>query len=353
MSVPYILCAQVTIIPLNQNSEILLFDNLFHVNLINSTGTNIQGYLEITVEDSNNRQSVLKVNSPLMNLVPGITNGQQINWNNTINYGPSQLVNSLASSGRFASGNYVFCYNFISRDGNQYLGVNCQEKPIKLAGVPTLLSPYDKEVIETKNPVLTWRPPLPSFNTNIRYSLVVAPYFKGQSKVEALQRNFSNVQLSLLNLPFQVYPFDAPILEKGKNYVWQVKAYLEGFEVGATEIWEFQYNLPEDDKESQHTESCHFVKSHQDASFYVANKQINFAYKNRHDESILNYKVYSRENSEDRIQNLPEIILESGTNKIIIEADELGNLKHMERYTLVIKSKNKKKYYYNFVYLNK
>ena len=351
MLIPCLSFTQVTILPLFQKSEYLLFDNLYQVNLINSTGSNIQGFLEIIVEDRNSGQSVLKANSPLITLSPGITNSRQLNWNNNIDFGSSQLVNSLTSTGRFSSGNYVFCYNFISKDGGHYLGVNCQEKSIKIAGVPTLISPYNKEIVEAKNPVLTWRPPLPSFNSNVQYGLVIAPYFEGQSKVEALQRNFSFVQMSQINRPFQIYPFEAPHLESGKRYVWQVKAFIDGFEIGATEIWEFQYQIPEVEEESTHTENFHFVKSFQDASYYVADKKICMAYKNRNNEDKLKYKISPKEDMGSKIQDLPEVTLKAGTNKIVIEGDKIEGLRHMEQYTLTIKAKNRKKYYLSLIHI--
>jgi len=345
--------AQIVIVPLHQNAEFLAFDNLYQVNLINSTGINIEGFLEITVEDRNSRQSVLKLNSPLLNLAPGITNSSQINWSNNVDFGTSQLVNSLTSTGRFGSGDYVFCYNFISKQGGQYLGVNCQERPIKIAGTPVLISPYDGEVIETRNPVLNWRPPLPSFSSNVDYSLIIAPYFEGQSKIEAMKTNFSIVNQQRLNQPFQVYPFDAPLLEKGKKYVWQVVAFINGIELGATEIWEFKYDFNTDTEDNLSNENFHFVNSYQDASYYVANNKIEMAYKNRSNEKKLNYKIYAIDNKDRKINNLPEIELESGTNKIVINGDDLEGLEHMQKYTIVIKSNERKKFYFNFVYINK
>lgn len=345
------LYSQVTLIPLFQNSEYLIFDNLFHVNIVNPTNNNIDGFLEISVEDRNTGNSIVKVNTPMITLMPGITNSQQINWGNSIEFGTNQLVNSLGSTGRFANGEYVFCYNFISRTGNQYLGVNCQEKPIRIAGVPSLISPYDKEIIDSKYPVLTWRPPLPSFNSNIVYSLRVAPYFKKQSKIEAITRNYAQVQLKSLNKTFEIYPASAMPLESGKKYVWQVKAYLNGFEIGATEIWEFECFEHSENRSSPEVESFRFVKSRMDASYYVANGSIYLAYDNKHNEKELNYLIKANDNSDLDIEDLPVVELENSINRIIINGASLTSLENLKRYTLVIKSKNRKKYYYNFVYL--
>ena len=45
--------SQVTLIPLFQNSEYLVLDNIFAVNIVNSTNSSIDGFLEINIEDRN------------------------------------------------------------------------------------------------------------------------------------------------------------------------------------------------------------------------------------------------------------------------------------------------------------
>lgn len=344
--------SQVTLIPLFQGSEYLVLDNIFSVNIVNPTSTRLEGFLEINIEDRNTGELVLKVNSPLVSLEPGITNSEQINWGNSIDLGTSQLLNSIGSSNKFANGNYLFCYNFISKGRNQFLGVNCYEKPLKIAGVPSLLSPYNKEVIDIRNPVLTWRPPLPSFNTNIDYTMRLAPLHKKQSKIEAISKNFSQVFLQQINRTFQIYPADAIPLESGEKYVWQIIAFQNGFEIGATEIWEFQYQEPLNKSPIPIEESFRFVKTRQDASYYVANKKLYIAFDNKHNQEKLDYEILADDNSNLSNENLPVVELENGVNKIVLDGDLLGNLQHENRYTLTIKTKNKRKYFYNFVYLN-
>lgn len=342
--------AQVLIVPSFQNSELFFFDHLFQVNLINSTNQSIQGVLEIDVENRN-QERVVKVSSPLIMLQAGaLLNSAQLPWNSSIEFGQNQLIASFSETGRFPYGSYIFCYRFIAVDGTT-LGVNCQEKAVNVTGQPELISPYDKEIIRTPMPLLTWKPPLPLVSTNITYHLRLCHMEAGQSIAEALRINYPLIERRSVREPFMVYPTDALPLEEGESYVWQIRAFYDGLELGETEIWQFTYQLPNSKRETEEVvESYRLVKNKLDGVPYIATDILHFAYDNRRSEAVLNYKIYPQNNVKNSVKNLPRITLKSGLNKIDIEGAKLNRLEADQRYVLKIKDENGSNYYFNFIY---
>ena len=283
---------QVVIVPTQTHSEIFQFDQLFQVNVLNTTAGQVSGQMEITIENKA-LQSVFKIRSLPIILLPSSTrNGTQINWETSPQYGGNPIAELFSETGKLAFGEYVICYRFLDSSGGSVLGVNCQEKSIKPFGQPELISPYNEEVIQTKYPVLTWRAPLPTYNFNITYRLILTELKKGQSPQQALRRNVPMIRLENINRNSMLYPTSARPLEVGKTYVWQVTAFYEQWKIGVTDIWTFRVEdvtemMPPSD------ESYANLKRKLDAGYYIAeNGKILFKIEERYNANSFTYKIY-------------------------------------------------------------
>ena len=275
----------------------------------------------------------------------------QIDWTAPIAFGQTQFANILRETGTLQNGTFIFCYRFLAIPDSRILGLNCQEKTIMRFGPPELLSPQNGSYVSIPNPILSWKPPIPFTTLDIRYELVLAELKKGQSFIEAIRTNFSILNIKDIQRRFLLYPNTAPQLTLGKSYVWQVAAFHQGIEIGATDIWKFTYEQKELDKDSPPTvESYRFVKPKLDGAYYIANEIIYFAYDNRKSQSILNYQIYPIENRGKSLKNLPKIKLKTGINRLDIEGKKIKGLKDKKRYLLVVTDESEHQYYLAFIY---
>lgn len=282
-----LLKAQVTIIPVHQNSEIFLFDQLFQVNVLNVSGITQTGFLEISIEDRN-RSTVVTVRSAPMNLQQGaMRNGGNINWQNNARFGNNIASGIISETGKLPIGEYVICYRFLGTTTQTILGVNCQEKAVKPFGLPELISPYNRETINTKLPLLTWRPPLPSYNLNVQYSLKLTERKEGQSMNEALLKNFPLVQQNRLSQTALIYPSASLPLKVGKTYVWQVSAGYDNIEIGQTDIWQFTYGEQAEARQQTARTTYATLKRKLDATFFQM------------EDGFLRFQVQERYNADD------------------------------------------------------
>jgi hypothetical protein len=105
---------------------------------------------------------------------------------------------------------------------------------------PFLISPANKEVINTLNAVLIWHGPSPVNNPqDLRYKLKLVRIEAKQNEFEAIKRNKAIYTETFNNQLSQVYPLTAINLEYGQSYAWQVKVESQNIEIGETEIWRF------------------------------------------------------------------------------------------------------------------
>lgn len=295
-----IIKAQVTIIPVHQNSEIFLFDQLFQVNVLNVSGITQTGFLEISIEDRS-RSTVATVRSAPMNLSQGaMRNGGNISWQNNARFGNNIASGIISETGKIPIGEYVICYRFLGTNTQTVLGVNCQEKAVKPFGVPELISPHNRETIKTKLPLLTWRPPLPSYNFNVEYSLKLTERKQGQSMNEALLKNFPLVQQNRLSKTALLYPSSALPLEVGKTYVWQVSASYENMEIGQTDIWQFTYGATAVARQQTTTTTYATLKRKLDGSFYLNTEDgfLRFQIQERYNADDVDIRIYDYKREE-------------------------------------------------------
>jgi hypothetical protein len=303
-----------------------LVDNLYQISVVNAGTSSVLAKLKGVVLDDR-QQKIAEVWSGTMQIAAGSSIiGSQIPWQGLPQFSNNRDAQYLQETGQLTPGNYTICYQLIGNQ-NVVLSTNCLEQKVRPSSPPELLYPYDQEKITVQYPVLTWRGPLPMPATiGINYDLKLVELRAGQSIQRALISNIPLVYRQGLNISSLTYPMDAPVLEAGKDYAWQVIAYNNRNELGKTSIWKFTYEPkaepPSENKPKVH--SYRFADAEPNGKFYqTKDGVVHFAYDNRMGLANLEYELSCfGEEGMKKIQ-APKIDLNSGVNLIDLNLTKL------------------------------
>lgn len=110
----------------------------------------------------------------------------------------------------------------------------------------SLLLPYDGDTIETKNPLLTWSHfgGLQQNNGRVFYRLLLVELKEEQSAEAGIIVNQPLLKMDRLSGTQLFYPYDAPELEDGHRYGWQIQKIMNNVLVDKSEAFEFILPLP-------------------------------------------------------------------------------------------------------------
>jgi hypothetical protein len=140
-----------------------------------------------------------------------------------------------------------------------------------------LLSPQDKDTVDSPNPMLVWgnTRPLSNLSPGEYFRIVVVALSKGQGSEAAVVVNTPQYFKNYLKETQVQYPYDAPALESGKHYGWQVQLLNNGVIVNKTEAWEFIVNAHTEPLDNKYAR----LRTTLDASAYLAvNNRIFFRF---------------------------------------------------------------------------
>lgn len=357
---------QVVIAPVPHQEGYFTLDDVWRVILINSKPQAIDVQLEITVEDAQH-QLVFSATSPIFNLRQGSNRPVFNTASAKTQYGGGSATKVLRNTGRFPYGNYIVCYRVNDAENSAMLGEFCHEETIKPFSPPELISPYNTEEITTTLPILTWKPPFPPGATPFEYTLRLVEVKEKQDAIEALETNAPLVNrrgIFSTNLP---YPGDAPKLEMGKTYAWQVSAKSGDFDLGVTEVWVFQvaelaFMPPPEGAYKSYRE----LKLTPDGSFNPIKQKLRFVYNNRFAAPNLEcegatpptalervyWKIYPVGKPANPISITSSIVLVTGINKLALNLQGVTGINNGENYIMVLRDPVGKEYYLEFTYIN-
>lgn len=216
-------------------------EDLWNITLINSSNP-VNVYLLSTVENSSS-QIILEAKTSKFDLPTGTmsVNANQIGPIDVKEYS-KDIKRTLNRTGTFPSGNYRVCVSAISSESNQTLSSTCNDYDILNLSQPELISPLNGETIRDRLPVFNWHSPMPlPPGRKVTYEITIVEVLKNQTVFQALQSNPTLVKKgNIFSVLFQ-YPITERDLESGKQYVWIVKAFLDGSCLTESEAWEFKY----------------------------------------------------------------------------------------------------------------
>jgi len=316
-----------------QASEKFILNDLFGFSINNFSGHASDCKLEIRMVQSETHAPIIILASNNLKLENG--NNLFISSNFSETYFQNELSSAFRSGQLFQSGRFEICITLTILHSIEKQIKECTSLNFGENFFIHLLIPEYGEKIETLNPLLQWYSS--TNDPSIKYRLILAPLGPLRHPEDAITRNIKFLDLNIPDMQF-LYPLNAPELEYGKYYAWQVMA-LKGNEViGLSEAWTFtpvQNDIHKDDPKD-----CYrIITKYQNNGNYLYGDVMKFAYQNRTLEPQLNYSIKDL-TTDELIDNPPVLKLKPGLNKIDLELKELKGLRDDHQYLIQIRNKD-------------
>ena len=263
-------------------------------------------------------------------------------------YAKSVLAQTLRETGHLPFGNFILCYRCLDVKDQTILGVSCRERNVLPMVPPELLSPVNGETVETLQPLLLWRGPMPLQQEGVNYALRLVE--KTSEKVDALSalRMRSPLVNSIVRTTFQPYPITAKPLEDGKTYAWQIEAKAGSLSLGATDAWIFTVKLPKYTPIIRPVQSYCWVKEIEDGRYCSPTDSLKFMYDNLERDTVLTYSLMNMDTKTFE-KNLPPMTLKNGENALILPFDDFKGIVPKTLFRLEIVNSRGRHYFLPFI----
>lgn len=274
--------------------------------------------------------------------------------NARFSFADNSYGNSLRQSGKFMEGEYEYCFeidvieskdNSLSKHFEQCFVQNVQPLTPLL-----LVNPADKDQSCNKRPSFIWQPPMP-LSANARFRLILTELKEKQDAIEAISYNAPVINQQEIYTNTLIFPFNAPDLQEGKTYVWQIIMYENKVISKRSELWTFSVKCRESTP-SVSDESYREVKDLDDGNFFVANKHLRFYFSNPYQSGELTYSIECLSDAKAVVKNLPKLVLLPGLNKYVLDLTENNSLKENKEYLLKVFLTNNRILRLRFIYKN-
>ena len=329
-------------------------EGLSLVQLLNTSGTTMQGQLAISVKDGAGA-GVVNIIVPRVTVRPGVNSlNKGILSGSRVQFGESGSAAALSQTGRFSEGEYEYCYELTAENpkpgGLPSIYENCFQHILQPSTPLMLIDPYDEAEICNTRPNFSWQPPMPLL-PSMRYRIVVAQVNEKQDPVEALANNRPVINVAELRHNNMTYPVQVPDLVKEQRYAWQVSAYSGRTMVTQSEIWTFTIHC-EDSLPVKQADSYRELKVEADKNFYLAPGELRFSFYNYRQPGRLDYEIVDLANPDVPLRKLPRINMTAGLNKIALNLDD-KDLKDGNQYILKVKNTTNQELTLRFIYQEK
>jgi hypothetical protein len=302
------------------------------------------------VKDGNNKK-VLTALTPEITVKQGVNVLTVMMSQSRIQFGSNPAAGIISQTGRFPEGEYEYCFEFTGVEKSnapEQVFENCFNYLIQPLIPLNLIYPGDGDEICNTRPELTWQPAMP-LNNNLRYQLMLAEKKGKQQAADALMNNVPVLQQDNIAGFMLLYPPQVPALQKDKIYVWLVIAYLGNTRVTQSEIWEFSTKC--DDKKADSLKgSYRELSSSLNGNFYITGNTLRFSITNPYNKEKMDYSIIDLSDPARKIDNLPEVKVQTGLNKIDIEMEDIKGLDANKMYLLKIRNIGNQPLYLRFIY---
>ncbi|MCD4773017.1 MAG: hypothetical protein K8R41_06505 [Bacteroidales bacterium] len=216
-------------------------EDMWQLNLINTTSNNLEIYLFATVEEDNTGIIFEGTSTPFT---------LEQNYSGPVNPGdldpvdveyPNDYYKGIfMRTGTLPAGTYTICVYVRSVNGEE-MGYDCKMQIIEHASPPELINPVDETNVTEGLPVFLWLPPMP-MNDFVNYTIKIVELLDGQVPTEAMEANPAfYIEEDIPATSFQ-FPISARPFESGINYAWKVTAISDnGLVIGESPVWSFKY----------------------------------------------------------------------------------------------------------------
>lgn len=337
--IPSIYFGQITILTSNLNPYNVTPQALCQTNLT-SIKAGVQTTILASIYNAANEE-ILSVKSLPVTLNAGVNTASQLNVQiESFIYSSSAQAQYVRTNKMLPSGNYKYCIRVLDMTSDVN-SESCQDIVADLNSFLTLISPFNKDTIDTKNPVLIWNHS-ESFNILSQgeyFRINVAEIQNDQDAEAAINVNNPVFTKSYLNAHSVFYPFEARELVEGKKYAWQVQKISNGNIINKTEAWEFNIAKPTPVNENKYVA----LKKKLDAGFYLAeNNKVYFKFDEQYSSGELKCYIF---NSKHKL--IKPSIEEDGSNGTVN-----SKVNGYNRYEINLTKLNLKKGYYTLEVFN-
>jgi hypothetical protein len=248
-SLPFFVRAQIQVNLPRFSIYDLTPQSLCELNIINTAGP-LTVSMEVTIVNFQNDRLIQIITNPFT-VSSGISNlqGSSIGLA-SVNFGNVPSATYLNLNRLLPAGSYTYCARFFQ--AGLQVGEYCDQLNSDVSNTPFLLSPEDKEVVISTNPVFVW-----NFNDAGMFNLPTIadgsfPSEQYRFYLVELATNYTPQEGIQSNLPLFIknnlrtntvqYPADAPLLQLGHRYAWQIQKVSAGQILTTSEAWEFRYD---------------------------------------------------------------------------------------------------------------
>lgn len=267
-------------------------------------------------------------------------------------FGLSNQANYVKMAHVLPTGQFRYCCRlFINSfdETEEY----CTEVESLMSDFLMLISPGNKDTIDTPYPALVWNHSQP-FNLMASgefFRMVVVELSPEQSAEAGVTVNVPIMTQNYLHDHTVVYPMNAKELAAGKRYGWQVQALTNGVITNKTEAWEFTLKVPRSLKDHKYAT----LRQAYDGGFYTTeNNKLFFRFDEAYSSNTLSCKIFdsemnpvkpkvSNEASSGREMSLKN----SGYNRFEVDLDQFDVSSGF--YTLEVKNEKNEKFVMKFL----
>lgn len=260
---------------------------------------------------------------------------------------------TLSQTGRFPEGEYEYCFEVEVTDSKSPWQLpffeHCVTQQVQPLTPLLLINPADGDESCNTRPAFLWQLPAP-LPPGARSRLVLTELKEKQDVAEAINFNIPILNQGNIIGNQVFFPANAPSLQEGKKYSWQVTVYTDKAILKKSEIWEYTVRCSETDPPTG-TDSYRELKEELDGNFYVANKILRFSFHNPYNAGVLSYSITKLANGE-KVGELPEVKMLPGLNKVQIDLAAIKAFRNDQEYMLELSLANNRKLRLRFVYKN-
>jgi hypothetical protein len=281
---------QITILSAGINSYNITAQSLCGVTIMNY-GKPVNVYLKARIISSDNEQlMIVRSNTFLLNKGLNASAGMNVSIQ-SVEYGTSKLSGYIKSSHTLPSGKYHYCCTVVPLDVPYETEEFCDDIESEMSSFLNLVSPDDKDTIETTNPLLIWNhnDPVNMNSSGEYYRLILVELHEMQTAESGINVNNPKYMKNNVSSNQVQYPFDAEALQVGKRYGWQVQKLSNGVIVEKTDAWEFTIMPDNTTRENKYVS----LRKELNAGFYTAeNNKVFFRFEEAYSGGKLDCRIY-------------------------------------------------------------
>lgn len=337
---------------------ILQKSQLWNMSVTNTGTATVSLHIELTFSDVANSMQLMSAATQVISIPRGTTHLsnvllQPIQYN-VMN--PGYAID-VSPNGLLPVGSFEVCYSFMAHsvEDMEKIAEDCRQLIIEPLSPPLLVYPFDQDTIETKNPALSWLPPMPvHLFTNLRYDLDLVEVYPSQSPSDAVQQNLPVFRQQGIPENTIRYPVSAQLLKINKQYAWRITATSNHLPVAQSEAWVFLINESEKVEHNKNPDLPFAKLKKNETGYAIYINEIRFDYLNENADSTWNLKMYDLTTPEKKEISLlmDSIPLKPGQNMVKYDVSDNRNFVHKHLYLLEIINSRNESWSLKFEYRN-